>query len=282
MTPGGEQSGDDKPPGRYGDLRLRAGFAVLFAAVGFGAILAGGWWSLAFAIFAGGVMAREWRRISLPQGRPVAAGFQIVAVAGAALITFHSGVEIAAVFLIAIAGAGATADAFLDRAPWWSLAGALYIGAAIALFVELREAPAQGVEAIIWLVLIVISTDVGAYFAGRTFGGPKLWRRVSPNKTWAGAVGGVLAAALTAYVVGLFAGRSLGLEAELLAMAVSAVSQAGDLMESAYKRRFGVKDSGRIMPGHGGLLDRFDGLLAASIAVGALYHIRPSTPVWAW
>ncbi|MEO0363637.1 MAG: phosphatidate cytidylyltransferase, partial [Pseudomonadota bacterium] len=111
---------------------------------------------------------------------------------------------------------------------------------------------------------------------------PKLWRRVSPGKTWAGAVGGALSAVAAAWGFAAAAGAGFGAGAAALALFVSVVSQAGDLGESAYKRRFGVKDSGRILPGHGGLLDRMDGLIAATLAVGALTLFRPDTPVWAW
>ncbi len=268
--------------GRFPDLALRSVVAVLFAAVGFGAIWAGGAWGLAFVMIAGGIMVWEWRRISSRPGDRVIAGFQALAVAGAAFVAFRGRLAEAAFFLVAVAAAGVIFDLARGRAPWWSLVGALYLGAALAFFIFLLGAPAHGLQVIVWLVLVVVATDVGAYFAGRAIGGPKLWPRVSPNKTIAGACGGLAMAAIAALVTGFAAGRGLTLAAGVAAMAVSAVAQAGDLAESAFKRRFGAKDSGRILPGHGGLLDRLDGMVAATLAVGALSVLRPDQPIWAW
>jgi phosphatidate cytidylyltransferase len=125
--------------------------------------------------------------------------------------------------------------------------------------------------ALMFVLLIVWVTDSGGYFAGRGIGGPKLWPRVSPKKTWAGAVGGL--AASLAVACG-FAAFDLGRVGPLLMLsgALSVVSQLGDLLESAVKRRFGVKDSSHIIPGHGGLMDRLDGFVAA-VVVAALFGL---------
>jgi phosphatidate cytidylyltransferase len=121
------------------------------------------------------------------------------------------------------------------------------------------------------VLLVVWVTDIGGYFAGRGIGGPKLWPRVSPKKTWAGAIGGFAASLVVA--VG-FAVLGLGKTSALLFLAAlfSIVSQLGDLFESAVKRRFGVKDSSQLIPGHGGLLDRLDGLVAA-VVVAAIFGV---------
>ena len=120
-----------------------------------------------------------------------------------------------------------------------------------------------GFHWILWLVLVVIVTDVGGYFAGRYIGGPKFWPRVSPKKTWAGTVAGWIGAA----AVGLAWVLSLGVTTQIIgvSVAVAMASQLGDIAESAMKRRMGVKDSSRLLPGHGGLFDRFDGMLGASV-----------------
>jgi phosphatidate cytidylyltransferase len=120
---------------------------------------------------------------------------------------------------------------------------------------------------------VVWCTDIGGYFAGRTIGGPKLWPRVSPNKTWAGAAGGFV---LSLLVAAGFAMNGFGRMAPLLliAAALSVASQLGDLFESAVKRRFGVKDSSHIIPGHGGLMDRLDGYVAAVVLAAILGILR--------
>jgi phosphatidate cytidylyltransferase len=130
-----------------------------------------------------------------------------------------------------------------------------------------------GFVALILILLVVWVTDIGGYFAGRGIGGPKLWPRVSPKKTWAGAVGGFAASLVVAAGFALF---GLGRTAPLLVLgaALSIVSQLGDLFESAVKRRFGVKDSSRIIPGHGGLLDRLDGFVAAVVLAAIFGFLR--------
>ncbi len=151
----------------------------------------------------------------------------------------------------------------------WTAAGFLYAAVAEIASVLLRMDAVKGFIALIFVLLIVWVTDSGGYFAGRGIGGPKLWPRVSPKKTWAGAIGGFIASLA---VAGIFAGLDLGKAGPLLMISgvLSVVSQLGDLFESAVKRRFGVKDSSQIIPGHGGLLDRLDGFVAA-VAMAALF-----------
>lgn len=151
----------------------------------------------------------------------------------------------------------------------WPAAGVVYIAVPCISVIWLRAAPAIGLETIVWLLAVVWATDIGAYFTGRGIGGPKLAPRISPGKTWAGLAGGVIAAAvvgaIAAQVLGLPEGTVLVLFSALLAL----VAQAGDLAESVVKRRFGAKDSGRLIPGHGGVLDRLDGLMTAAPVVAA-------------
>ncbi|MBX3500962.1 MAG: phosphatidate cytidylyltransferase [Alphaproteobacteria bacterium] len=156
------------------------------------------------------------------------------------------------------------------RRPALLLCGAAYIAAVALSLLSLRHEPETGLQAVLWLLATVWATDIFAYVAGRTLGGPKLAPRLSPKKTWSGALGGLAAAiAVGVCTAWLFTGGS----AIRLAMAgglLSLVSQAGDLAESAVKRYVGVKDSGRLIPGHGGLLDRVDALMAAAVAMAAI------------
>lgn len=137
--------------------------------------------------------------------------------------------------------------------------GAVYIGPALAALIWLR-AGSQGLSRVLFLAAVVWAGDVGAYIAGRALGGPRLAPRISPGKTWSGALGGTLCAVLA----GVVAWPGDTARAALVALLLSVVAQAGDLLESALKRHFGVKDSGRIIPGHGGMLDRLDGVLTAA------------------
>ena len=267
---------------RFADLAQRTFFAALFATVAFAAIWFGDEWSLAFAALAGALMVREWRRISLPDARFDIASIQIAAVVGAVILTWFGEMIWAGVFLVSIALAGWIGDRLLDRKGGWSLIGTVYIGLGATFFLMLRELPEHGLSVVIWLMIIVVATDVGAYFAGRMFGGPKLWPRVSPGKTWSGAIGGALLAVFAAVMFKTGGGLPITGGSMVVALVLSAVSQMGDLAESAYKRKFGVKDSGRILPGHGGLLDRLDGLLAATLALGLISLAQPDDPVWAW
>ncbi|MHC2438232.1 phosphatidate cytidylyltransferase [Bradyrhizobium sp. USDA 4451] len=155
----------------------------------------------------------------------------------------------------------------------WAVAGLLYAAGAEIASVLLRLDPAKGFAALMFVLLIVWVTDIGGYFAGRSIGGPKLWVRVSPKKTWAGAIGGFVASLA---VAASFAAFEIGTTGPLLMLSavLSVVSQLGDLFESAVKRRFGVKDSSHIIPGHGGLLDRLDGFVAAVIVAAIFGFLR--------
>jgi phosphatidate cytidylyltransferase len=132
----------------------------------------------------------------------------------------------------------------------------------------------HGLLTVLWLMMMVWACDTGAYFAGRTIGGPKLLPSVSPKKTWAGLIGGMVAAALVGAAMAAWSGLADPVILAAVSAAVAAFSQVGDLSESAFKRHFGVKDSGDVIPGHGGVLDRVDGLLFAIIIVVAIAHGR--------
>ena len=148
----------------------------------------------------------------------------------------------------------------------WMIAGLAYAGALLLAPVILRADVALGLVAILFLFAIVWGTDIAAYFAGRGIGGPKLWPAVSPKKTWSGALGGTLGGIAAGLLVLALAGLAISPMVIVIAFVLSVVSQAGDLLESAIKRRFGAKDASQLIPGHGGLMDRLDGFLTAALA----------------
>jgi phosphatidate cytidylyltransferase len=166
------------------------------------------------------------------------------------------------------------------RRPVARLAFALYSIAAVLALLWLRHQPAYGRETILWILACVWATDIGAYFVGSYAGGARLAPSISPSKTWSGLVGGASATAVVSALCGLAVGAGETLTLALTGVGIALVAQAGDLLESAQKRRAGVKDSGRLIPGHGGILDRIDGLIAALVFIAV---IRLATGgEWPW
>jgi phosphatidate cytidylyltransferase len=198
----------------------------------------------------------------------IASGVAALAIAGLCLALSR----IDAALVVLVLGLAAVALLSSERRIW-TATGFAYAAAAEVASVVVRFDQTSGFAALILVLLVVWVTDIGGYFAGRGIGGPKLWPRVSPKKTWAGAIGGF---ALSLVVAGGFAASGLGKAGPLLLLAavLSIASQLGDLFESAVKRRFGVKDSSQIIPGHGGLLDRLDGFVAAVVLAAIFGFLR--------
>jgi len=157
-----------------------------------------------------------------------------------------------------------------DREPRWLALGALWIAVPCVLLLWLARIDGAGRSTVLWIFAIVWATDIGAYAIGRRLGGPLLWPRWSPRKTWAGLIGGAGCAALAGWGTARVLGVPAVLPLVLASAGLAIVEQFGDLAESVAKRRFGVKDSSGLIPGHGGLLDRLDGLLAVIPAVALL------------
>ena len=151
--------------------------------------------------------------------------------------------------------------------PVWYVSGFVYALAAALALLWVRDRADNGIALVFWVFAIVWATDIGAYFTGRAIGGPKLAPAISPGKTWAGFYGGIVAATIVAGAWAMFTGLDPVLL--LLAPLFSVAAQGGDLFESWMKRRAGVKDSGRLLPGHGGVFDRLDGLLPVAILTAA-------------
>jgi phosphatidate cytidylyltransferase len=270
---------------RFGDLKNRVVSGIAAAAVGLTLVYLGGVWVMGLVALVTGVMIWEYRSITLHGGG--ACGFDVAyllcGVVGAVAVAHFISFPAAFMWLLWSLVAGAVADIMAGRreAMRWGVLGGAYLGVAGLGFLYLREMEPQGFNTALWIFLVVAAADVGGYFAGRLIGGPKLWPKVSPKKTWAGAGGGI---AMAVGVGGLISWASTGtyfMQVGAVSAAVAVVSQAGDLAESALKRHFGVKDSGRLLPGHGGALDRFDGLMAAALVVALISWWRGQT-VFIW
>jgi phosphatidate cytidylyltransferase len=163
----------------------------------------------------------------------------------------------------------------------WLFLGIFYVGIPCAAIIWLRADAAVGLQQIFWIVALVIAADTGAYIAGRSIGGPKLAPRVSPNKTWAGLFGAVVSAAIVGAITALLMDLPSVATLTAVSAGLAVIEQMGDLAESAFKRHFGVKDASNIIPGHGGALDRVDGLIAVAAAVAGInYLIGSSVLTW--
>lgn len=245
-------------------LRQRILSALVLAPLALAAVWYGSWAFVLLASLAGGLLAWEWTRLCL--GRFGAGGVVLGLMAVTVAVLGLTGPLWGLLVIVTAAVAAPLAQSAAGRSNWWMVSGALYIGLPTLALVWLRS---QGRETILWLLFLVWATDIGAYAAGRAFGGPKLLPRVSPKKTWAGLAGGVVSAGLVGAGVALATNLSPWLLI-LVSAGLAVVAQAGDLAESSVKRHFGVKDSSSIIPGHGGVFDRLDGLLAAAPVVATL------------
>jgi phosphatidate cytidylyltransferase len=248
----------------------RVAAALVLAPASIAIAWAGGWFWTGLVTLAAIGLYVEWLMVigAAQTTRVVAAGIVALAVSGVCLALGRLDVSLAA---LAFGLAGVTLLSTPSRG--WAAIGFCYAAAAEIASVLVRLDAAAGFVALIMVLLIVWATDIGGFFAGRGIGGPKLWPRVSPKKTWAGAIGGFIASLAIAAV---FASLGFGKMGPLLLLGavLSIVSQLGDLFESAVKRRFGVKDSSQIIPGHGGLLDRLDGFIAAIVLAALIGMLR--------
>ncbi|RDV01240.1 phosphatidate cytidylyltransferase [Undibacter mobilis] len=266
----GVNSGDGKPA--TSNLVLRVISAAVMAPVAIGAAWWGGWIFAVFWVLA--ALAVLWEWIGLVAGRDhrmlvLSCGGAIVLAAILAW-TDH---PVAALLLMALGALAASI--FVTRAQrLWIVGGIGYAGSMMLAPMILRGEDVMGFIAIVLLFAVVWTTDVLAYFTGRAIGGPKLMPAVSPKKTWSGAIGGTIGAVAAAVAVAtLFGGFNTAAIAGL-AVVLSVVSQAGDLLESHIKRHFNAKDASQLIPGHGGAMDRLDGFWAAAIVAVAIGIVR--------
>ena len=271
MSGGGEEV--RRPGGARSELALRTASGIVLAAAAIGATVAGGPVFTAFWLAASVAIVFEWMSMTGVEPRwPLV----LAAAAGLAATTFAPAFgfgpeQAATAFAVTCAALAALGTTRTGRL--LAVAGLCYAALVALVPPFLRDRPDLGILAIVWLFAVVWTTDIAGYFVGRSLGGPKLWPRVSPKKTWSGFLGGVVGAMLAGTAVAAAGPRfgaasPLGLGAVALLSAVAAVaSQGGDLAESAMKRRCGVKDSGRLIPGHGGVMDRLDGFVAVCLLV---------------
>lgn len=269
---------------RWGDLRKRAVTAALLVPAALACMWLGAeWWAGLMALCVAG-LAWEWVRLCGGSVRVLPG----MVVPGAVLAAGLFAVLGMSLWGLVLLGVGAYAAQALARhspgrvPPLWLGFGVIYIGLAGIALIELRADDRVGRDNVIFLFLVVWASDISAYLAGRAFGGPRLVPAISPNKTWSGAVGGLAGAMLAGLLAAMAFSDGISVPWVLaVAGLLGVAAQAGDLLESWIKRRFGVKDSSGLIPGHGGLLDRLDGVLAAA-PVGALLGLLlgPGMHLW--
>jgi len=263
------QSQEPKPaPERRSDaaLTVRAAAAVVLAAAALVAAWIGGFWFMVFWFAAATLALWEWQRLIGGERLIARIAVGLATLVVVAPLALH-GAKIWSFAAIAAGAIAAGAVAGRNGRPIWTATGAAYSAALLAAPVLLRASPAYGLASILWLYGVVWGADTFAFLGGRSIGGPRLWRRVSPGKTWSGAIIGTFAGAAIGAVVAILAAPGGARFAPLFFLGVAAaiVGQIGDLAESAVKRRFAVKDSSRLIPGHGGVLDRLDAFVAAAV-----------------
>lgn len=257
---------------KVGDIGLRAASAFVLAPAAVLATWAGGGWFTALVVAASVMLAAEWSRMSSPtrwRGLTMAIGAALIATVLAA----HMG-QMSVALLLLVFGAFAAGLYARSRGieTLDATYGVLYLGWPCVLLIWLRDM--HEVQGLYWTVLVFAvawSADILAYLVGSAVGGPKLWPRFSPNKTWSGFIGGLIAGMVAGAAMAgwLDMGRLNIIWGGVLGLVAALATMGGDLWESALKRRFGVKDAGNLIPGHGGLLDRVDGLMFAVVAVAA-------------
>jgi phosphatidate cytidylyltransferase len=296
MAPPAERPSSDRVGGLTNLQKRILSAAVLLPLVIAAIYFGHPFFALLIAVF-GATAAWEWARVAAsarpdqgttsvpnpPKGLwssiAVLSGLAVVAVVQ--FIGFPSSREIIVVAAVGLIWLGLTCLSFDWRRIGWAVPGIIYVALAAAALVVLRSDPDWGRATLVWIIAMVVAADTGGYLVGRTVGGPKLAPRISPNKTWSGLAGAVVGAALVGLLTAFILNHTNVLVLTLISAGLGVVEQAGDLVESAFKRHFGVKDTSQIIPGHGGVLDRVDGLLAVAVAV-LVINLWAGGSVLAW
>lgn len=255
---------------KWGDLGVRTASAVVLIPAVITCAWFGGIWFKGFVLLLAVLIAHEWASLVHPKNLAQYALHMGAALCGAILPDLV-GVGIALLVILGLAGV----SIFMARnersgSSTWSCLGIFYVGFPALALILLRSDSHYGFAAVLWVFLVVWSADILAYFAGRIIGGPKLAPAISPKKTWAGLGGAVAGSALVSFIFACITQLNGIWSLAILAGCLAVVEQAGDLFESSLKRFHGVKDSGKLIPGHGGVIDRVDGLIAVAVAAALI------------
>jgi phosphatidate cytidylyltransferase len=258
---------------RGNELLFRVCSALVLVPLAIATAYAGGWSFTVLWAAAAVIVLWEWTALIAPDERQL-----LIFIPGAVFLVVALGLLAfeyyqAALAAVAVGAAAAFAIASTGRRMWAAF-GVLYAGVLAASPIVLRSDADSGFVAMLFLFVIVWATDTGAYFVGRRVGGPKLMPQISPQKTWSGALGGTAAAVLGGLAVAKAAALAEAVTLMELSAILSILAQGGDLFESHMKRKFGAKDSGRLIPGHGGLMDRLDGFVAAGFLAALIGVMR--------
>ena len=278
MTRAGSVPEDRKGEARRKpEVAIRVASAVVLAALALGATLLSPWSFLLLVMVGGGIVAWEWGRLTRGNGFDGTALISAVSASAVAILVSVGRADLA-LFVLAASAAAIGLTAFRSDGSFWSLAGLTYAALPAASLMWLRGDPTSGAVAVLYLFAVAWTTDTASYAAGRLIGGPKLAPRISPKKTWSGFIVGALAPALVGYAFAVALKDTSPWRLALVSVAVALACQMGDLVESWVKRRFGAKDMSQMIPGHGGLLDRIDGLLFAAILAALIALRDPANP----
>ena len=261
------------------ELRLRILSALVMLPLASVAIYFGGWIFVALIVVMTASMSLEWLRICGIESRSIRT-IMVSFVATAPVLALIDQFDAAWVFIVLGMLVGLIRKNTINtRSRIIAAFGIPYIGATGIVIVWLRCDPVLGLETVFWLFCVVIATDSAGYFVGRIVGGPKLFPRISPKKTWSGLSGGVVAASVVGVFTVNLTDQSAFIPIILICACIAIVAQAGDFIESGLKRYFSVKDASNIIPGHGGVLDRLDGFLTATPFVAFLTWFHGSSPL---
>ncbi|WP_370338280.1 phosphatidate cytidylyltransferase [Parvularcula marina] len=266
---------EDKSASKMRGLLTRALTAAVLIPIAVGVVVWGGRAYSALIAFMVIILIFEWARIV--DRAEFSRGFYTLSFTAIAAVFFAAGGQYWLAIGLALGGGGLATILELRKKPAvsWPLVGAVYLVLPAIAVLFIRHIPETGLGLTLVLFGVVWATDSGAYLFGTFIGGPKLWEKLSPGKTWSGAIGGLFCGAAAAMVIGLMSGLLLTPQRLMLTgFALALATIAGDLLESALKRAYGVKDTGGAFPGHGGVLDRLDGFILAATALALLLVAR--------